>query len=428
MTILNHCVNELMTKYVFKTMDDSGELYRYNAEKGIFENNAEPYVLQEADTIANSDSTPFLCNQILSSIKIKTPIKRTEFESDKNLVNLKNGMLNIQTLEFQPHNAKFLSIKQIPVNYDPNADCPNFKKFINDVVSPEDAETIIQFIGYCLVPHYNYQKALLLVGNGSNGKSKLLETIRALLGDNNVASQSLQGLCSNVFLPAELFDKMANIKSELSAKNIGEIDMFKQLTGGDMIQAQKKHKDPFQFYNKAKLIFSCNKVPLASSADDAYYRRWIVINFPNKFIAGENADENILEKLTTPEELSGLLNIAIKGYQDVVKCHCFKGHNDIAECKRKYLAYGNNSIASFILNKIVFSTDSFIEKDKLYSVYSNYCNDNQIMPESYDVYFKNLYQLLSNKITEFYPTINGERKYCIKGIGIKENNLKKEEN
>jgi putative DNA primase/helicase len=150
----------------------------------------------------------------------------------------------------------------------------------------------------------------MLIGEGSNGKSTLLAVLRFLLSNQNVKAISLQDLCMDKFASADLYQMFANIASETPSKRIDESDVFKSLTEGvTLIRAQKKYGQPFHFVNYAKLIFCANKVPPYKDKDYAYYRRWILILFNVRF--GNDAlpkDENILEKITTPEEMSGLLN------------------------------------------------------------------------------------------------------------------------
>ena len=68
-----------------------------------------------------------------------------------------------------------------------------------------------------------------------------------------------------------------------------------------------KFKNYFNYVNYAKLIFSCNKLPEAKDDTSAFFRRWILINFPYTF-EGVNCDKKILEKLTTEKELSIYVN------------------------------------------------------------------------------------------------------------------------
>jgi putative DNA primase/helicase len=97
------------------------------------------------------------------------------------------------------------------------------------------------------------------VGIGRNGKSKLLELITALLGKDNVSNQTIQSLCYNRFSLAELHRKLANISADLPSKELANTGIFKMIVGGDRLEGEHKHKDPFYFDNYAKLMFSCNR-------------------------------------------------------------------------------------------------------------------------------------------------------------------------
>ena len=105
---------------------------------------------------------------------------------------------------------------------------------------------------------------------------------------------------------------MANISADLPKTAISTSGRFKMLTGRDTISAEFKHKNAFQFLNTAKMWFSCNEFPQTTEDTLAYVRRWKIFNCGNAFI-GEKADSKILEKLTIPEELSGLLNWILEG-------------------------------------------------------------------------------------------------------------------
>jgi putative DNA primase/helicase len=107
-----------------------------------------------------------------------------------------------------------------------------------------------------------------------------------------------------------LYGKLANIYADLPAIALKETGIFKMLTGGDTISGEHKFKPRFYFKNYAKLIFSCNQIPQTPDDSDAFYRRWIIVNFPHQFLdADQNtdknlvADKNLLAKLTTTSEL-----------------------------------------------------------------------------------------------------------------------------
>src|SRR5208337_5133071 len=99
------------------------------------------------------------------------------------------------------------------------------------------------------------------IGDGSNGKSTLINLIKALIGLKNVSSRGLQELEMNRFAKADLYGKLANLYADLPDTALRSVGIFKMLTGGDPITAERKFQNPFKFISGAKLIFSCNKVP-----------------------------------------------------------------------------------------------------------------------------------------------------------------------
>ncbi len=101
----------------------------------------------------------------------------------------------------------------------------------------------------------------MLQGNGSNGKSILLKVIIALHGLENICSTSLHRLCDDRFALAELYGKLINIFPDLSDKGIENDENFKGLSSGDLLTAQKKFAQPFQFMNYARQIYSVNDIP-----------------------------------------------------------------------------------------------------------------------------------------------------------------------
>ncbi|KXB01878.1 hypothetical protein AKJ43_02955 [candidate division MSBL1 archaeon SCGC-AAA261D19] len=148
--------------------------------------------------------------------------------------------------------------------------------------------------------------------------------MRKLLGKENVSSPSLHDLLKNRFAKAELYGKLANIHADIPNKALGTTTgPFKMLTGQDQIYAEKKHKDGFHFVNYAKLLFSANEIPERGDELRAFFRRWIIVDFPFKFVDNPDPNNefekeknpNLLEELTTKEELSGFLNWALKGLQ-----------------------------------------------------------------------------------------------------------------
>src|SRR5215469_9171016 len=197
------------------------------------------------------------------------------------------GLLNIHTLEFTEHSPNYLSLVQLPIKYDPKAICSNVLKFLGQVLKPKDVFTALELFGYCLYRTSKYQKALLCVGKGANGKSTFLLLFEHFLGKKNTGHVSLQDIASNRFATAGLYGKLANVFADLKNDKLANTGVFKMLVSGDPMKAEKKHCQPFDFENYAKLFFSANQIPQSEDKSYAYFRRWIIFFFENIF-EGDN--------------------------------------------------------------------------------------------------------------------------------------------
>jgi len=211
----------------------------------------------------------------------------------------------------------------------------------------------------------------MCVGSGANGKSTLLEVLKAFLGRDNIASIPLQQL-SRRFTASQLFGKLANIYPDLPSEAFRETGVFKVITGGDQISAEVKYSINFQnFVNYAKMIFSANKIPETSDESDAFFRRWLLINFPNKF-EGEEADTLLAKKLTTAEELSGIFNWAIVGSRRLIKRGGFE-HYETDKVRVEYRRM-SSSLLAFVEDCVeVAGGEEWVSKEEFYNAYIGYC-------------------------------------------------------
>jgi putative DNA primase/helicase len=151
------------------------------------------------------------------------------------ILNVKNGLINIRTGEFKVHDPNFLSLVQLPVPYNHKAHPKKIIIFMYNVLDPSDVPLMLEYIGYCLVRTNKLQKDLMCVGYEDNGKSVMLKVITKLLGRENISSKTLHSLVSERFVTANLFGKLANIFADLSSKRLQDVEAFKVLTSGDRI-------------------------------------------------------------------------------------------------------------------------------------------------------------------------------------------------
>lgn len=227
-----------------------------------------------------------------------------------------NGILSIPDRIVDPPSPAFRSPVRISAAFNPEATCPRIDSFL-DAVFPDGAELLHQMFGHLMVPDTSRQKAFMLLGPGGNGKSTVLALLRAFLGATNLSAVSLHDLEDNRFATADLYGKLANIYADLDARSLASTGIFKSITGGDPIRAERKNKDPFAFVPYARLVFSANDPPATRDSSTAFFDRWEIIPFQRRLrgTVEERDQEQLLREMTTPEELSGLLNRALDGLE-----------------------------------------------------------------------------------------------------------------
>jgi len=365
--------NVLVDMYDFKTMNDTKEIYWYDEMRGIYVPGGEIIVESEAESMNDKVSTAIV-NEAMNHIRRRTYTNRTEFDSNQpHIINLQNGLLNIDTLELTEHSADQLHLVQLPVKYDPNARCPNITKFLRQVLNREDVITALEIIGYCLYKTAEYEKAVMLVGSGSNGKSVFLKLIEAFVSSQNTSHIALQDLDRDRFAVAGLYCKMVNTFADLKKVKLTSTGHFKMLVSGDRIRGQNKFKDPFDFNNYAKLIFSANEIPESEDQTHAYYRRWLILEF-EKVFDDENKDTKLTQKLTTPEELSGLLNLALIALKKLRHDNGFKDIQ-VEKIRQKY-EERSNTVKAFIDSKCIINiSDPLCDvlTSDIYEAYRKFC-------------------------------------------------------
>jgi len=388
----------LMEQYTFKTMKDNLTIYVYDENLGIYKPEGEQIIRKEMVSVLDTSTHKNYMGDIQFFIEGSTFFERPkEFSM---LLATEHGLLNPETGElkdFSPN--EFVEIR-IPVKYNPEAKCPKILAFIEDIVGKNQLVLAQEMIGYCLYPKYPIHRAFMLVGGGANGKSTLIRLIAKLIGKQNKTDTSLYSLCINRFAPAQLYGKLANLCPDLPDKMVKSTGVFKTLTGEDSIQAEQKFKDPFNYTNFAKLIFSANKVPDAEDDTIAYYRRWIIIPCHNTFSSigrggTKLANTKILEEICTPEEMSGLLNWALQGLHRLLKKGEFSNAQTWEQQRLDYIRSSNSAKAYFEAKLEISGTpNDCIPYDTLYSEYCKWCETERLPSMSKADFTKNLNQHL----------------------------------
>jgi putative DNA primase/helicase len=326
-------------------------------------------------------------------------------------VNCANGILDIGTGKLEPHDPDFLSPVQIAAAFDPAKKCPRIERFLREILDPELAPVIHELAGYLTVPDQSLQVAVMALGGGENGKSTLLSTLVRFLGKANVSAVPLHRLDEDRFASAQLYGRLANIVADLDSRALKSSSVFKGITGGDLLPAERKFRPAFNFYPYARLIYSANEVPPTPDSSEAFFRRWLILPFERSFKG--KADRRLLGKLTTPAELSGLLNLAIAALPALRERGRFAETETSRQAAERFRVDAD-SVAGFIAEHVVVELDARIAKSELFSSYRSWCQENNRQPFSAQRFNRQLAaDIPSEQLTESRP--GGTRQW----IGIR---------
>jgi putative DNA primase/helicase len=394
----------IMEKFHYVTRESDEIIFLYHPDKGIYTANGEAHIKRETEKALGKYLRKNRQNEVINYI-LSSTLKQIE-ETPPHLIAMRNGVLDLKTKELKPFKPEYFILNSLPVLYNPQADCKVFKKFVSEIVAYEDIAVLQEVAGYCLWRSYPFHKATMLVGEGANGKSTFLETLRRVLGEENVSTVPLHDLETNSFARSSLYGKLANIYPDLSGRALRSTGYFKMLSGGDTVSAEFKFRDRFEFKNYAKLIFSCNKVPESPDDTTAFFRRWIIINFPRQFLEGDaNTDPNLLEKITTEEELSGIFNWALEGLERLLKNGKFSTGRSVEEIREQYIR-ASDPIKAFAMDCIEEKAGNIVAKDEVYKEFIEYCERMKLPTVP-----KNAFSM---SLPQYVPAIQSEYKFVMK--------------
>ena len=365
----NEFGDELIEAYKIITVN--GQLYVY--EDGYYQQDEKIIERKMIDLFPSIKQTQR--SEVLAYIRIKTHINSADIKVSPYIINLKNTRLDIRTgkcLEFTPDAIEF---DRIPVTYDPSAYCSDLDKMLNRVFL-EDREVINLFeemIGYCLIKTARYQKAFILVGSGSNGKSTILDLLEEFLGPRNYSSLPLEKVTDR-FNMAELENRLANIGDDIDNVTIRDSGTLKKMISGESITVERKGERPFKLSPYATHIYSANAIPRSFDKSDGFYRRWLLVPFNAKFTAEDpDYDPLIFDKITTDAALSYLLNIGLRGASRLIKRGRFTEPQSVKEALEHYKT-DNSTTLSWIEDKGL-DADYFLDNstDKVYGDFTDWC-------------------------------------------------------
>lgn len=400
---------------ILRGLDD--QLYRYNGK--CWDRRGDDEVQARLGTIYGTDYQAALARNVRYLLRGVEPMMPAVTNA-KYVINAANGSIDITAHPhpaLRPHSPDDGFQYVLEHDYDPNAACPNIDASLAKMFpDPEMVDLIHEVFGYCLLPGFNLKKAILLYSRAPHtGKSTLLNLLGALVGHENEATVSLQDLDDHRFARASLQGKLVNRSGDLGAYAPKTSTVFKSIVGGDPVLAEHKGQQTFPLYNTAKLLFAGNSFAGTHESGEAYSQRWLVI----PFTVEHESNPDFLDKVTTPDELRGLLRHAVNGAARLVARKHFLRPMQV-ELAEAALQLETDSVRRFVNETLSIvpaeeqdSDDKGLLGKGLYDTYKTWAVDSGLRPVGAPQFYTRLGDTPGVKIVEGHS-----RKRYVHGVRL----------
>jgi P4 family phage/plasmid primase-like protien len=302
------------------------------------------------DVISSKNRT-----EILNALKqkgrlnIPKPIKNT-------WIQFKNKIYDIETGESFEATSKYFVTNPIPYKVSGDPRTPMMNKIFEEWVGKDYVKTLYEIVAYCLLSDYPLNRLFCFIGSGMNGKSCFLNLLRKFVGDNNVCATELDTLLTSRFEVTRLHKKLVCMMGETNFNEMNKTSILKKLTGKDTIGFEYKNKNPFEDINYAKIIIATNNLPTTTDKTIGFYRRWLIVDFPNEFSEKKDILLDIPE-----EEFSNLATNSVIILNELLKKREFSKEGNVEDRIKRY-EDRSDPLEKFIKEFTKESVNGFITK------------------------------------------------------------------
>lgn len=344
-------------------------VWNYKEYKWVLKDETD--IMNAIDTYTKTPSTnSMIKNEWLEALK-RIGRKNKPKPIPNTWVQFKDTIIDIKSNETFQANPEYFVTNPIPwelgeIDYTPTIDIL-FKEWVGE----EYVQTLYEIIAYSMLSDYPIHRLFCLIGSGLNGKSCFLKLLENFLGDGNITSIELDTLINSRFEITRLHRKLICVMGETNFKELERTSIIKKLTSGDVIGFEYKNRDPFIDKNYAKIIMATNNLPSTSDKTLGFYRRWLIIDFPNTFTEKLDVMQDI-----SIDEYKGLARKSIMVLKELLEKREFHNEGDIHERERRY-EERSNPFDKFWKDFIIEDYNNHVPKHKFKEIFEEWCRDNR---------------------------------------------------
>lgn len=306
--------------------------------------------------------------------QVLTYVEPERWDTDPDLLVFNNGTLHLPTLQLRAHAPEDWITTSLHYDYDPAATAPAFERVLQQTV-PEAAGLLQEFAGYALTVDTQHEIALWLYGPPGSGKSTIIEGFTAMLG-TRAETLGLAQIERSQFALGNLQGKTLVYATEQPAQFMQATHVLNALISGEIMQVERKYRDPFQFRPYAKLLWSMNELPRVADSNNGLFRRVKIIKFPPLAVPKDPKVKEAIKR-----EGAGILNWAIRGLARLQA----RGGFDVpagVQAATDHYQRTNDVPALFVQECGLVGDDYRTQSSQLYEAYKKWALENGHKPQS----------------------------------------------
>jgi putative DNA primase/helicase len=338
------------------------------------------------DNIASTPNS--LIDNIIRKLKYdpSLSVNLSNFENtNEALLNVANGVVNIDTGELLPHSRAFYFTYYLNFNYTCNADiteCEAFMQFARTSLDYDGnackTKRLLEMVGYVISSLSGAEKCFMLVGVSNSGKSVALNLTEKVVGESNTTNIPIDKL-GDKFNLGLLRHSRVNINREISGAELKNMDIFKSICSGERLTGEQKYEAPFSFRCKCKLLFAGNCLPeikkIDSSNNEAIFNRFCILYFP-KGLTDAEKDLSLEKRMFDERDI--IFSAAIDAASKLKRRNfVFTEDAESTEYLNNYKA-SNQALKHFVEECCMIGNDKKIHTRDFIAAFKKYCADNAL--------------------------------------------------
>ena len=251
-------------------------------------------------------------------------------------------------------------------------DTPEMDKLFIEWVGEENVKTLYEIIAYTCSSDQFMQRLIALVGGGANGKGTFLKLLMKFVGLENTSTSELKELASNQFETSAIYKKLLCVMGEVSYDDLKNTNQIKKLSGEDQIRFCYKGKTPFSEKSITTIISATNSLPRTPDKTLGFYRKWLILDFPNQFPIKSGILNNIPD-----EEYNNLAKKVLIILKELYSRQTFTNEGDFEERIKRY-EERSNPVLRFVESNCIEDVNHHIPLRHFGNVFNEFAKERHL--------------------------------------------------